>query len=255
MAMPLATGLVEPGSRTWYALNSTCGEDSELSEALRLVEFDAANFAQRFIQDSIVRANYISRAQQFSQELGQKVLAGELTAEQAFREAHAMRNSLLEASRLHSSDIGRAVAHAEKASGVTCEELLARYADRLFKQPFRDLSAAQQDAVFMEIVRAAGTPNPRFNALAMRLGTVGRGLLVVSIAFAVYDIASSDRPGRETARQAVGLGVGFLGSVAGGAAAGLVCGPGAPVCVTIGVFAGGLAFAVGADLTFDWLWE
>lgn len=41
----------------------------------------------------------------------------------------------------------------------------------------------------------------------------------------------------------------------GGAAAGLACGPGAPVCVGVGALVGGIAFAVGVDLTFDWLWQ
>ena len=39
----------------------------------------------------------------------------------------------------------------------------------------------------------------------------------------------------------------------GGAAAGLVCGPGAPVCVTIGVFVGGALGAFGIDFGYTWL--
>jgi len=42
--------------------------------------------------------------------------------------------------------------------------------------------------------------------------------------------------------------------MAGGAAAGMICGPGAPVCVTIGVFVGGVAAVLGADFTFDKFW-
>ena len=28
-----------------------------------------------------------------------------------------------------------------------------------------------------------------------------------------------------------------------------------PVCVGVGALVGGIAFAVGVDLTFDWLWQ
>src|SRR5262249_23551856 len=150
--------------------------------------------------------------------------------------------------RLKSSDVGRAMAEAEKAAGLTMEQLQARYASRLFGKDFGQLAAAEQDAVFVEIARAAGRPNPRFTALASKLGKAGKGLFVVSLAFAAYSVATSDRPGREAAKQGAGIGMGFLGSVGGGAAAGLVCGPGAPVCVGVGALVGGIAFALGTDL-------
>jgi hypothetical protein len=42
--------------------------------------------------------------------------------------------------------------------------------------------------------------------------------------------------------------------MAGGAAAGLACGPGAPVCVAVGVFVGGALAALGADFAFEFAW-
>ena len=48
------------------------------------------------------------------------------------------------------------------------------------------------------------------------------------------------------------LGGGFAGGAAGGAIAGLACGPGAPICVTLGVFVGGALGALGADVSFGW---
>ncbi len=56
---------------------------------------------------------------------------------------------------------------------------------------------------------------------------------------------------RETVAEAYQLldnaasGGGIVGGFAGGAVAGLACGPGAPVCVTIGAFAGGALAAFG----------
>ena len=253
------TGRVEPNGVTWYALNGQSGpagkQHAVLEESLRAAEAEAVAFAQRFIKDAHVRANYIAEAQKFSAETMAEVQAGKLTPQAGATRAHALRNSLLDASRLSSSDIGRAVAEAEKATGKTIQALMEYYAKKLHGRPFSSLSAAEQDLVFLEIIRASGRPNPRFSAAALRLGTVGKGILVVTIAVAAYTIVTSDRPGREAAHQGTTVAVGFMGSVAGGAAAGFVCGPGAPVCVGVWAFVGGLAFALGADLTFEWLWE
>jgi hypothetical protein len=121
--------------------------------------------------------------------------------------------------------------------------LQAKYAERLFKTSFESLTAAQRDVVFLEIVQAAGRPNPRWTALATGLGKAGKGVIIVSFAFAFYNVASSDRPGREAVKQSVSIGAGILG----GAAAGLACGPGAPACVAIGALVGGIAFALATS--------
>ena len=242
-------------AKTGVAVGTTPAQSPVLHDALQAFESTATNFALRFIPDARVRANYVSQAQAASKEIEAQVASGAKTAEEGARQAVEMRNALLDAGRLNSSDIGRALAEAEKATGLTIEQLQAKYASRLFGRPFTGLAAAEQDAVFLEIVRGAGRPNPRFTAAAARLGNVGKGLVVVSIAFAVYSVATSDRPGREAVKQGTGVGAGFLGSVAGGAGAGLICGPGAPICVGVGALIGGIAFAVGANLTFDWLWK
>ena len=174
-----------------------------------------------------------------------------MSAEEGALKVQELRNALLDAGRLHSSDIGRAVAVLEKATGKTLEELQAKYADQLFKTEFATLNAAQRDAVFLEIVRAGGRPNPYYTKLAARVGKAGKAVLIVSFAFAAYNVATSDRPGREAVKQSVSLGAG----IAGGAAAGLACGPGAPVCVGVGALVGGIVVALGAEQLFDWLWK
>ena len=248
VGMNTPTGLVEPDSRTWYALNKQSGaavDNSILDEALLLVDSSAINFAERFIQDAGVRANYVAQVRKFAEEIVSEVKAGSLTARQGAERAHLMRNNLLEAARLKSSDVGRAAAEAEKSTGLTIAQLMETYAKKLFSREFAQLTAAEQDEVFLAIARAAGRPNQAFTAAARNLGRVGRGLIVVSIALAAYSVATSERPGREAAKQGATLGVGFLGSVAGGAAAGLLCGPGAPVCVGVGALIGGVGFAFG----------
>ena len=258
VGMENPNGLVFPQGETWFALNGLCAvvpADRDPEVIVDTLESEFVNFAQRFIKDSRVRENYVAQAKEFCQEILSEYANGDVTAAEAASKANAMRNSLLDASRLNNSDIGRAISEAEKAAGKSLEELMEHYATKLHGKPFAELTATEQDAVFLQIVKAAGRPNPKWTARAALFGKVGKGLLIVSLAIAVYNIASSDRPGREAAKQASTLGAGFLGSVAGGAAAGFACGPGAPVCVTIGALAGGIVFAVGADLSFDWLWN
>jgi hypothetical protein len=259
VGMPAPTGVIERNSRTLFGLNGQSGpatvSDPMLQEALDSLRSEVLNFSRRFIQDSGVRADYVAQAEKVSREILEGVEKGELTPGEAAIQAHSMRNGLLDSARLKNSDIGRAVSEAEKASGLTIEELLAKYSQEIFKKDFSALGAAEQDAVFLQVVRAAGRPNPRFTALATKLGTAGKGLLIISVSLAVYTVATSERPGREAARQGAGAGVGFLGSLAGGAIAGLACGPGAPICVGVGVFVGGLVFALGSDFAFDEIWE
>jgi hypothetical protein len=222
-----------------------------LEEATVAFEGTALMFGEKFIKDERVRANYVGQVKAASKEIEAFVSMGEMSAEEGALKVNEMRNSLLEAARLQSSDIGRAVAVVEKATGLTMEKLQAKYADRLFKKSFETLTAAQRDVVFLEIVQAAGRPNPKWTRLAAGLGKAGKGVIIVSFAFAFYNVAMSERPGREAVKQSVSIGAGLVG----GAVAGLACGPGAPLCVSVGALVGGIAFAFGADLAFDWLWE
>lgn len=85
------------------------------------------------------------------------------------------------------------------------------------------------------------------------MSVLGRGFLFVTLAVAVYNIVTAEDKVEATAREGVILGGGFVGGAAGGAVAGLACGPGAIICVTVGVFVGGALGAMGADLSFGWI--
>ncbi len=224
-----------------------------LAYALDTLRSEAVNFGQRFIQDARVRAGYIEETLRFADDLLAEARAGRLTAEAAARQASEVRNEIMAAARLSSSDIGRAQAEALKATGRTLAELQEHYAAGLFRRSFNQLARHERDAVFLEVVRASGRPNLRISAGAARLARLGKGLIFVSLAFSVYNVATAEDHARAAAREGVAFGAGFAGSVAGGAVAGLACGPGAPVCVAVGAFVGGALFALGADITFDWL--
>ena len=76
-------------------------------------------------------------------------------------------------------------------------------------------------------------------------------MIIFSLAVSVYNVATAEDKAKAAVNEGVVIGGGFAGGAAGGAVAGLACGPGAPVCVTIGVFVGGALGAFGADLAFD----
>jgi hypothetical protein len=248
-------GRVEPNSRTWQKLNEPPDADDdlppELHEALRVLDSEATSFGVRFINDGRLRKKYAEQIAEAAEEIKAKFRSGNLSAGEAAEEAQQMRNTIMEATRLKTSDIGRAVAEAEKGTGKTLEELLAKYANEKFQRPFRALSKVEQDAVYGEIVAASGRASPKFMAKAARWGKAGKGLLILSLAIAVYNVATADDKLDAAGKEAAGMGGGFLGGAAAGAVAGLACGPGAPVCVTIFVFVGGALGALGADIAYD----
>lgn len=86
----------------------------------------------------------------------------------------------------------------------------------------------------------------------MRRATIaGRGLVVLSLAIAVYNIATAQDHWAAARREGAIFGGGIVGGAVGGAVAGLACGPAAPVCVTLFIFIGGTLGAFGVSMAFD----
>jgi hypothetical protein len=80
----------------------------ELETALRQFEMQAVNWGYRWINDSGVRKEYLTRTKQFSDEIRASYNAGKLSSKQAADAANEMRNQLMEFARLKSSDVGHA---------------------------------------------------------------------------------------------------------------------------------------------------
>lgn len=89
--------------------------------------------------------------------------------------------------------------------------------------------------MYSEIVKSSGKSNPDVNRLMKNISSAGRGLIVLSIGLSVYTIATSENKLETAGREALAAGAGIGGGIAGGAIAGLACGPGAPVCVSVGL--------------------
>ncbi|WLQ14785.1 hypothetical protein O5O45_02390 [Hahella aquimaris] len=213
-------------------------------EAIRQFEIQAVNFGQRFIQDSNVRRMYMEKTKAYAESLKDLVNSRQMSPSEAAQAANQMRNEIMEWARTKSSDIGRAKARALKAKGLDLDVLCDKYAKRLFSKSFSQLSKADQDHVFLQIVESSGRANPKVSAKAIRLGKAGRALWLLSAGIAIYNIASAEDKTRATGREAANLGGGFAGGAAGGAVAGLWAGP---VGVAIGAVVGGVLGSIVAD--------
>ncbi|KMK19159.1 hypothetical protein ABW09_07185 [Pluralibacter gergoviae] len=202
---------------------------------------DMSAFAAQLSIDPRLRLEYSRLIKVMSDELRERANVGIISWEQAAKEAQDARNITMEMIRAKSTPLGKALASKMKLTGKTFNELVARKTAQLYgtKANFNTLSELQRNHVFGAIVESAGRSNAKVNLAMLRLSYAGRGLIVFSIAFAVYEVMNADDKISETGRQLAIGGAGITGAWAGGAVAGLMCGPGAPVCVVIGGFIGG----------------
>jgi len=221
----------------------------QFDAAINALQGDVTAAAARLSIDPRLRLEYSRRIKEMADDLRSRVNAGLLTWEQAAKEAQETRNLIMEMIRTRSTPLGRAMAERMKSSGKTLNELVAKKATSLFgpKTNFASLSEVQKNQVYASIVESAGKSYASVNLKMLQLSRAGKGLIVLSLAISVYEIYTAENKVAETGKQIAINGAGIAGGAAGGALAGLVCGPGAPVCVLIGGFVGGAlaAFEMG----------
>jgi hypothetical protein len=218
----------------------TDGRDN-FERAINALQGDVAAAAARLSVDPRLRLEYSKLIKEMASDLRAKANAGVITWEKAAQEAQTTRNLIMDMVRSRSTPLGRAMAERIKSEGKTLNELIAKKAKPLFgpQVNFNNLSEVQKNQIYASIVESAGKSNPQVNMKMMQLSRIGRGLIVLSIAISIYEIYTADDKVSETGRQIAITGAGIAGAAASGAMAGLICGPGAPVCVLIGGFVGG----------------
>lgn len=222
---------------------------TDFEEAIKALQGQLANAGTHLVIDANARMAYDREIGAMSRQLRAQARSGAITWAQAAAQAREMRNVIMEILRGRSTAVGRSLAEYIKRQGKTLNELIALKTLSKFgaKAEFPTLTTAQQNVVFTEIVVAAGRSNATITGIMRVMPYAGRGLLVWSIAMSVYTVAESDNPVSAAGREAATTGAAIAGGLASGALAGLACGPGAPVCVTLGAFIGGAlaAFTVG----------
>jgi hypothetical protein len=229
-------------------------DDYFLEQELAEVEAVCASVAQQLVPDARLRLEYQDTTRRAVAELRDKVARGQLTAQAAALQAQVMRNTAMEAIRARTSPVGLSIARFLKKEGKTMAQLEAKYAAELFRKDFALLAESQRNEVWREILRKAAQPNVTVNHQVRWMGRAGRGLYVLSLCIAVYHIAKAEDRVRAAANEGAALAGGAAGASALGAV-GLICGPAAIACVPLGVFAGGILGAMGADHAFDRIWR
>lgn len=216
------------------------GQD-KFRQAIAALQGDVSAAATVLYVDPKLRLEYSRRIKAMSTDLSSKAAHGVITWEQAAAEANLTRNSIMELIRNRSTPVGQALAQRLKQQGKTLNELIAYKTKAVYgpQANFKSLSETQKNKVYGAVVESAGKSNPQVNLKMQRLSATGRGLIFLTLAIAVYEIYDADDKAKETKRQIVIGGAGIAGGWAGGAIAGLMCGPGAPVCVVVGGFVGG----------------
>lgn len=254
---PLPAGL-GAGAAYWPAghhdANVAGGDNGRrhFEAAAQALEATVANAGAHATWDAEARRLYTRQTRAMSEELRQLASRGAITWFEAASQSQEARNIIMDATRARSTPVGRARAEALKADGRTLNSLIAEKAVRLFgpNVNFDALTPAQKNSVYAEVVASAGRSRPAVNAAMRRMSAAGRGLIVLSLGISVYEIATAEDPVQAAKREAAVTGGGVLGGMAGGALAGLACGPGAPVCVTVGAFVGGAVAAFGVARLF-----
>lgn len=231
------------------------GQDSDaLEQALAALQSQAEIFAWRFIHDAKARAAYVRRIAEAAAEIRRDVQAGRMSAAEGARLANEARNLIMNEVRAITSAMGRAGAESTKAAGLTLDQALDKSVKKLFPgRSFADLTTAQRRQVFEEVIEASGRSSPKVTARIPKWTRFGRGLAVVTVAISVYNIWEAQNKLRQGVKEGSTLLGGALGGAAANASAGFLCGPGAPVCVTVLFVVGGLAGALIAQSAADYV--
>ncbi len=227
--------------------------DQQLFEnAIRALEAEIANIGTHLTIDASARQAYARQIRAMSNELRMMAQTGRITWLQAAEQASEARNLIMKVIRTRSTPVGLSIAQKIKQQGKTLNEIVAIKSQKLYgaSVSFDNLTAQQQNKVYLEVVKSAGKSRPEVTSAMKKLSHAGRGLILLSIALSVYTVATAENKFDAAGKEIAITGAGIGGGIAGGALAGFACGPGAPVCVTVGAFVGGALAAFGVGLVW-----
>lgn len=227
-------------------------QEALFERTIKSLESLITNVGAHLTIDTQARLLYIREIKRMSDNLRASAIAGRITWAEAAREAQQTRNLIMGIVRARSTPLGRSFAEALKLKGYSLNQLIAAKTIELHGENaiFSRLSNTRQNGVYASIVTSAGKSNPQVTRAMASLTYAGRGVLFLGIALSAYHIASSSNKMAAFRKELAVNGVSVAGGIAGGALAGLACGPGAPVCVTVGAFVGGALAAFGAS--YSW---
>nr|AAT90779.1 hypothetical protein qs116 [uncultured proteobacterium QS1] len=237
--------------RDYLAQENHSVNDGVLERALESFEGAALKFSSGFINDAKQRDNYNRNVLRVKSDVLAQVKSGKISVREAAEFCYEARNKIMAEIRKKTSVPGRAIAEKKKIVSPALEKLLDDKAVKKFGKKFGALGAEQKNAMYYEIVESSARPNTGFNTLNKVLKVSGKVLIVVTIAYAAYEIANAENKQKETIKQGITIGGGFAGTALAGLAVSTVCGPGAPFCAIGFMLAAGIASGWAASKLAD----
>jgi len=228
--------------------HGTPNDDQALFErTIKSLEAEISNAGAHMAIDARARSLYAQEIRSMSAKLRADATAGRMTWSAAALQAQETRNLIMEIFRTKSTPVGRAFAESMKKKGLSLNQLIALKTVELHGEHavFARLSSAKQNAIYASIVTSAGKSNAHVTRAMKTLRYAGRGLIFMALALSAYNIATSSNKITAFQKELAVNSASIAGGIGGGLLAGLACGPAAPICVTIGAFAGGALAAFG----------
>ncbi|QIQ22167.1 hypothetical protein [Zophobihabitans entericus] len=219
----------------------------EFESIISSIRYTINGIAVQSIHDNNIRINYNFELERMSQQLRLEAHSGRMTWSQAARQASETRNVVMELLRGKSSPLGRSIAEWMKPKGRSFSMLLDVNANSYYGMQFNALSPLQRNTVYGAIVASAGRNNIMVSTTLNSVSKFCRGIIIFSLAISLYNIGMADNQVDTAMKEGAMFTGGILGSIAGGAVAGLACGPASPICVPIGVFVGGVMAVYSVD--------
>ena len=216
---------------------------------IKSLEAEISNAGAHMAIDARARSLYAQEIHRMSAKLRADATSRRITWAAAARQAQETRNLIMEAFRTKSSPVGRAFALSMKKKGLSLNQLIAMKTIELHgvQAVFSRLSSGKQNAIYASIVTSAGKSNTNVTRAMTGLRCAGRGLIFLALALSAYNIATSTNKVTAVQKELAINSASIVGGIGGGLLAGLACGPAAPICVTIGAFAGGALAAFGTS--------
>lgn len=224
---------------------------SPLEEAIAGMEGASTKFSLDAISDAQTRASYAANIKRVSAQVRADVAAGKISSQVGVEFCHEMRNKIMTEHRKITSATGLAKAEQYKKTPPTLPQLFEKYAADKFGKPYDALTAEQKKLIHYEVIESSGRDSAKFTKGTQRLRIMGKVGILVTAAFATYEILNAENKVKETARQGMIIGGGAAGGLLAGLGVSLICGPGAPVCAIAVVLAGSAVGGVAGSLTAD----
>lgn len=173
---------------------------SPLDEALAGMEGAATKFSLDAINDAQTRASYAANIKRMSAQVRADVAAGRISSQEGVQFCHEMRNKIMAEHRKITSITGLAKAQQHKKTPPTLPHLFEKYATNKYGKSYEVLSVDQKQQIHYEIIESSGRDNAKFTKGSDRLRIMGKVGILVTAAFATYEILNADNKIKETAR-------------------------------------------------------